>query len=88
MASGLSADEIQQYDRQLRLWGLTAQTRLRDARVLLVNIGGLGAEIAKNLVLAGVGSLTMLDTHPVVLSDLGSQFFLTVSNPLDVSLCD
>lgn len=80
MAAELSADEIQQYDRQLRLWGLTAQTRLRDARVLLVNIGGLGAEIAKNLVLAGIGSLTLLDTHLVVLSDLGSQFFLTAES--------
>jgi len=79
-SSGLSADEIQQYDRQLRLWGITAQTRLRDSRVLLVNIGGLGAEVTKNLMLAGIGSLTILDAHAIFSGDLGSQFFLTDGN--------
>ena len=35
--------------------------RLRDARVLIVNCTGLAAEIAKNLVLAGVGTLVLAD---------------------------
>jgi len=29
--------------------------------VLLIGVGGLGAEVAKNIVLAGVRSLTLLD---------------------------
>jgi molybdopterin/thiamine biosynthesis adenylyltransferase len=32
--------------------------------------------IAKNLVLAGVGSLTILDSAVVTEADLGAQFFL------------
>ena len=39
--------------------------RLRAARVLLVGIGGLGAEVAKNIVLSGIKSLTILDHHKV-----------------------
>ena len=35
--------------------------RLRTARVLLIGLGGLGAEIAKNLTLSGIKSLTLLD---------------------------
>jgi molybdopterin/thiamine biosynthesis adenylyltransferase len=35
--------------------------RLRAARVLLIGVRGLGAEVAKNIVLAGVKSLTLLD---------------------------
>ena len=35
--------------------------RLRAASVLLVGVRGLGAEIAKNIVLAGIKSLTLLD---------------------------
>uniref|UniRef100_A0A8B9P974 SUMO1 activating enzyme subunit 1 n=1 Tax=Apteryx owenii TaxID=8824 RepID=A0A8B9P974_APTOW len=35
--------------------------RLRASRVLLVGMKGLGAEVAKNLILAGVKGLTMLD---------------------------
>lgn len=37
----------------------------------------LANEIAKNLVLAGVGSLTILDHEPVTEMDLGAQFFVS-----------
>ena len=40
-------------------------SRLRGSRVLLVGLGGLGAEVAKNLILAGVKGLTMLDHEKV-----------------------
>lgn len=33
--------------------------------MLLVGLRGLGAEVAKNLILAGVRALTMLDHHQV-----------------------
>lgn len=39
--------------------------RLRGSRVLLAGLGGLGAELAKNLVLAGVKELTLLDHEKV-----------------------
>ena len=37
----------------------------------------LANEIAKNLVLAGIGSLTVLDSSMVVEDDLGAQFFIS-----------
>lgn len=37
---------------------------------------GLGAEIAKNLILAGVKGLTMLDHEQVSLEDSGAQFLI------------
>lgn len=37
----------------------------------------LANEIAKNLVLAGIGSLTVQDSQAVVDDDLGAQFFLS-----------
>ena len=73
----LSADEIALYDRQLRLWGIEAQNRMRKANVLLITIKALGNEIAKNLVLAGIGSLTVLDPDTVTEEDIESQFFAT-----------
>ncbi|KAI6652784.1 Enzyme subunit 1 [Oopsacas minuta] len=56
-----SQAEAEVYDRQIRLWGVEAQKRLRSARVLVSGVCGLGAEIIKNLVLAGVKSVTILD---------------------------
>lgn len=41
---------------------------------------GLATEVAKNIVLAGIGSLTILDSDVVVPSDLGAQFFLRESD--------
>jgi ubiquitin-like 1-activating enzyme E1 A len=76
MASGLSAEEMAQYDRQIRLWGAEAQQRIRSANILLVSLRALGTEIAKNLTLAGVRSLTIIDEDVVTEEDLGAQYFL------------
>ncbi|KAK9467429.1 hypothetical protein V1512DRAFT_261174 [Lipomyces arxii] len=76
----ISADEIALYDRQIRLWGMAAQTRMRSANVLLVNIGALANEIAKNIVLAGIGSLTVLDCSTVTALHLGGEFFIEGSD--------
>lgn len=73
----LSADEIALYDRQLRLWGIEAQNRMRKAKVLLITIKALGNEVAKNLVLAGIGSLTIVDPGDVTAKDVSSQFCVT-----------
>jgi ubiquitin-like 1-activating enzyme E1 A len=74
--SGLSADDFALYDRQIRLWGAQAQERIRNAHILLVSLRALGTEIAKNLTLAGISSLTIVDDEPVTEEDLGSCYFL------------
>lgn len=73
----LSSDEIALYDRQIRLWGMAAQAKIRNANVLLITLRALANEVAKNLVLAGIGSLTILDDALVTEADLGAQFFLS-----------
>ena len=50
------------------------------SNVLIVGLKGLGVEIAKNIALAGVKSLTLYDPAPVQIADLSSQFFLTPSD--------
>ncbi|KAK4218014.1 hypothetical protein QBC37DRAFT_26845 [Rhypophila decipiens] len=77
---GISADEIALYDRQIRLWGMKAQERIRNANILLITMKALANEIAKNLVLAGIGSLTIVDHEVVTEPDLGAQFFLNSSH--------
>lgn len=73
----LFADEIALYDRQIRLWGMKAQQKIRSANILLITMKGLGNEIAKNLVLAGIGSLTIIDHENVTAADLGAQFLIS-----------
>ena len=50
--------------------------QMSSSNVLIVGALGLGAEIAKNIALAGVKSVTLYDPKPVMMSDLSSQFFL------------
>ena len=39
--------------------------RLRAAQVLIAGLGGLGAEVTKNIILSGVKSVTLLDDEIV-----------------------
>jgi ubiquitin-like 1-activating enzyme E1 A len=73
----ITADEIALYDRQIRLWGVAAQESLRKANILLVSMRALANEVAKNLVLAGINSLTVIDHKNVTEDDLGAQFFIS-----------
>ncbi|XP_065396662.1 ubiquitin-like modifier-activating enzyme 7 isoform X3 [Macaca fascicularis] len=74
-ASKLLDEEL--YSRQLYVLGSPAMQRIQGARVLVSGLQGLGAEVAKNLVLMGVGSLTLHDPHPTCWSDLAAQFLLS-----------
>lgn len=64
------------YSRQLYVLGHEAMKRMAASNVLIVGLDGLGVEIAKNIILAGVKSVTVYDPEPVQIQDLSSQFFL------------
>jgi ubiquitin-activating enzyme E1 len=74
-ASGGEIDESL-YSRQLYVLGHEAMKRMGLSDILVVGLRGLGVEIAKNIALAGVKSLTLHDPKPATISDLSSQFFL------------
>lgn len=72
----LTEDEADLYDRQIRLWGLDSQKRLRASTVLLIGLKGLGAEFCKNIVLSGIKAITLLDDKEVTKEDFFSQFLI------------
>ncbi|MBW0468816.1 hypothetical protein O181_008531 [Austropuccinia psidii MF-1] len=73
--NGIDEEEAILYDRQIRLWGVEAQNRMRRSSVLMINFKGITTEACKNIVLAGVGSITILDDEVVSYEDLGAGFF-------------
>uniref|UniRef100_A0A8C4WFV7 Ubiquitin-like modifier-activating enzyme 7 n=1 Tax=Gopherus evgoodei TaxID=1825980 RepID=A0A8C4WFV7_9SAUR len=68
------------YSRQLYVLGHEAMRRLAKTAVLVSGMKGLGVEIAKNIILAGVKSVTVHDPGNTQWSDLSSQFFLSESD--------
>ncbi|KAH9890067.1 hypothetical protein C8Q73DRAFT_652933 [Cubamyces lactineus] len=71
----ITEDEAAVYDRQIRLWGLEAQQRMRNATILVVRLKGVATEAIKNIVLAGIGKLIVVDPDVVSEEDLGAGFF-------------
>ncbi|NXO17612.1 UBA1 enzyme, partial [Oriolus oriolus] len=61
------------YSRQLYVLGHEAMKRMQTSNVLVSGLRGLGVEVAKNLVLGGVKSVTLHDPDPATWSDLASQ---------------
>jgi ubiquitin-like 1-activating enzyme E1 A len=50
--------------------------RMRNASVLVITLRGIAVEVVKNIVLAGVGSITILDDQEVKGEDLGANYFV------------
>lgn len=70
----ISEEEAALYDRQIRLWGLEAQSRLKKAKLLLIGLSPVAGEIIKNIVLCGIDTLTICDDRVVNQDDIEQCF--------------
>ncbi|KAI3783240.1 hypothetical protein L1987_42316 [Smallanthus sonchifolius] len=62
------------------IWGEQGQPALEKASICLLNCGPTGSETLKNLVLGGIGSITVVDGSKVENGDLGNNFMVIESS--------
>ena len=74
-AADLTPDEVERYSRHLIIpeIGALGQRRLKNAKVLVIGAGGLGAPALLYLAAAGVGTIGIIDDDVVDLSNLQRQ---------------
>lgn len=75
----ISEEEAALYDRQIRLWGLEAQNRLKKSKLLIIGVSPLAGEIVKNIVLSGINTLVLCDSNTVKDNDVENCFLFEKS---------
>ena len=81
-APALSKDEVLRYSRHLIMpeVGMQGQLKLKQAKVLLVGTGGLGAPLGLYLAAAGVGRIGLVDFDTVDYTNLQRQVLFGTSD--------
>lgn len=80
--SALTQEEIQRYSRHLIMpeVSMEGQLKLKEAKVLVIGAGGLGAPLISYLAAAGVGTLGIVDFDTVDYTNLQRQVIFSTDN--------
>jgi len=72
----MKTDEELLYSRQIAAYGSNAMNKISEIKILIIGIKGLGIEISKNIILAGLKKVTIFDDNKITKRELGSNFYL------------
>ena len=82
MKSKLDKNQIKRFSRQIILKniGILGQKKIIQSKVLIIGMGGLGCPVAEFLTRAGVGSLGIVDSDNVELSNIHRQSLYNIED--------
>ena len=82
MSSKLNKNQIERFSRQIILKniGTLGQKKIIQSKVLIIGMGGLGCPVAEFLTRAGVGSLRIVDSDNVDLSNIHRQSLYNIDD--------
>ena len=68
--------DVNLYSRQISTYGLETMQKLLNMNILIYGLRGLGLEISKNIILAGVKKVSIFDDNKCNINDLSSNFYI------------
>ena len=78
MSTKLNKKEIEKFSRQIiKNIGTLGQRKIREAKVLIIGMGGLGCPVSEFLTRSGVGTIGIVDNDKVALSNIHRQILYT-----------
>jgi adenylyltransferase/sulfurtransferase len=79
MSTKLNKKEIEKFSRQIILKniGTLGQRKIKEAKVLIIGMGGLGCPVSEFLTRSGIGTLGIMDDDKVTLSNIHRQTLYT-----------
>ncbi len=82
MSKYLNKKETEKFSRQLVLKniGFLGQKKIKQAKVLIIGVGGLGCPVAEFLTRAGVGTIGIIDDDLVNLSNIHRQSLYDIND--------
>ena len=77
--ANLTNEDLQRYSRQIMLEeiGFTGMEKLRDSKVCVIGVGGIGNPIVTQLTAMGIGKLKIVDRDVIEISNLHRQHLYT-----------
>ena len=78
----LNKNQIEMFSRQIVLKniGIIGQEKIIKSKVLIIGMGGLGCPVAEFLVRAGVGTIGIVDSDSIDLSNIHRQSLFNISD--------
>ena len=67
------AENMERYERERMLIGESSMRKLREAKVVLFGVGGVGSYAAEALGRAGVGHIVLVDNDTVSITNINRQ---------------
>lgn len=68
------------YDRLIKLIGNENYVRIKNAKILLIGVGGVGSFCFESLIRCGIKNITIIDFDKYELSNINRQLHSTINN--------
>lgn len=80
LESEINNENFKRNSRQYADLGTNTIEKLQSLKILIIGMKGLGIEIAKNIAVIGINTLTIYDEDKPKISDLNTNFYLNEKN--------